>query len=61
MPKVPLLIAVTGREGEEDALRSQRAGIHLHLAKPVDVEQLSRVLGQCQDIIGQHGRGGVRR
>jgi CheY-like chemotaxis protein len=51
MPKVPLLIAVTGR-GEEDLLRSRRAGIHLHLTKPVDVEELSRLLGRFQDIIG---------
>jgi CheY-like chemotaxis protein len=51
MPKVPLLIAVTGRGDEEDRRRSRRAGIHLHLTKPVDVEQLSRVLGRFQDII----------
>jgi CheY-like chemotaxis protein len=52
MPKVPLLIAVTGRGEEEDLLRSRRAGIHLHLTKPVDVDELSHVLGQFQDIMG---------
>jgi CheY-like chemotaxis protein len=52
MPKVPLLIAVTGRGNEEDRLHSRQAGIHLHLTKPVDAKELSRVLGRFQDIIG---------
>jgi CheY-like chemotaxis protein len=52
MPKLPLLIAVTGRGDEEDRRRSRQAGIHLHLTKPVDAEELSRVLGRFQDIIG---------
>jgi CheY-like chemotaxis protein len=51
MPKLPLLIAVTGRAGEEDRLQSRQAGIHLHLTKPIDVEELSNVLGRFQDII----------
>jgi DNA-binding response OmpR family regulator len=52
MTKLPLLIAVTGRGDEEDRLHSRQAGIHLHLTKPVDAEELSRVLGRFQDIIG---------
>jgi two-component system, chemotaxis family, CheB/CheR fusion protein len=51
MPKAPLVIAVTGRGGEAHRRRSRAAGIDLHLTKPVDVEQLSRVLGRFQRII----------
>jgi CheY-like chemotaxis protein len=51
IPKAPLVIAVTGRESEADRRRSREAGIDLHLTKPVDVEQLSRVLGRFQRII----------
>jgi CheY-like chemotaxis protein len=51
MPKSPLVIAVTGRSDDEDLRRSRQAGIHLHLTKPVDVEQLSHVLERFQDII----------
>jgi CheY-like chemotaxis protein len=51
LPKAPLVIAVTGRGGEADRRRSREAGIDLHLTKPVDVEQLSRILGRFQRII----------
>ena len=51
MPKAPLMIAVTGRAGEEDLRRSGEAGIDLHLAKPVDPVLLSRVLQRFQNII----------
>ena len=51
MPKAPLVIAVTGRAGEEDRLRSGEAGIDLHLTKPVDPGLLSRVLRRFQNIV----------
>jgi DNA-binding response OmpR family regulator len=51
MPKAPLVIAVTGRESEADRRRSEEAGIDLHLTKPVDAGQLSRVLRRFQRII----------
>ncbi len=51
MPKLPLVIAVTGRGDEEAFLHSRRAGIHLHLTKPVDIDVLSHVLGRFRDII----------
>jgi DNA-binding response OmpR family regulator len=51
MPKAPLVIAVTGREGEAARRRSREAGIDLHLTKPFDVDQLSCVLGRFQRII----------
>jgi two-component system, OmpR family, response regulator len=51
LPKAPLVIAVTGRGGGADRRRSRAAGIDLHLTKPVDVGQLSRVLGRFQRII----------
>src|SRR5690348_4156702 len=40
MPKAPLVIAVTGRAGEENRLGSGEAGIDLHLTKPVDADVL---------------------
>jgi two-component system CheB/CheR fusion protein len=51
MPKAPLLIAVTGRDGEADRRRSQEAGIDLHLVKPVDPDRLLRLLERFQRII----------
>jgi CheY-like chemotaxis protein len=51
MPKAPLVIAVTGREGEDDRRRSAAAGIDLHLTKPVDADLLLRVLRRFQGII----------
>ena len=51
MPKAPLLIAVTGRDGEPDQRRSHEAGIDLHLVKPVDPDQLLRLLERFQRII----------
>jgi CheY-like chemotaxis protein len=50
-PKAPLVIAVTGRAGEADRLRSQQAGIDLHLVKPVDTDQLGRILRRFHRII----------
>src|SRR6476620_11194272 len=39
-----LMIAVTGRDRDEDRARSQEAGIDHHLVKPVDISQLARLL-----------------
>lgn len=39
-----LMIAVTGRDRDEDRIRSRQAGIDHHLVKPVDVSQLARLL-----------------
>jgi CheY-like chemotaxis protein len=52
LPKAPLLIALTGRAGEADRRRSEEAGIHLHLTKPVDAGQLLRVLRRFEQVIG---------
>jgi hypothetical protein len=38
------LVAVTGYGQEEDRRRSREAGFDLHLTKPVDPEELKRVL-----------------
>jgi CheY-like chemotaxis protein len=42
--KRPLIVAITGYGTEADRLRSQAAGIDLHLVKPVDPEELEKVL-----------------
>jgi CheY-like chemotaxis protein len=48
--KKPLLIAVTGYGRRADRLRSQQAGIHLHLVKPVDPDFLRRLLQRFQTL-----------
>jgi CheY-like chemotaxis protein len=40
-PKKPFLIALTGYGRPEDRFRSEEAGIHLHLVKPVDPRVLA--------------------
>jgi CheY-like chemotaxis protein len=50
-PKRPLLVALTGYDREEDRRRSDEAGIDLHLAKPVDPDQLRRLLTKFQSVI----------
>ena len=42
--KRPLLVAVTGYGTQADRLRSQEAGIDLHLVKPVDPQELENLL-----------------
>jgi CheY-like chemotaxis protein len=42
--KRPLIVAITGYGSSADRLRSQAAGIDLHLVKPVDPEELEKVL-----------------
>jgi CheY-like chemotaxis protein len=54
--KPPLLVAITGRGQEEDVRRSQEAGIHLHLVKPVEPEQLHRLLLRFERVV-KPGRG----
>jgi CheY-like chemotaxis protein len=51
LAKAPLLIALTGRAGEADRRRSEQAGIHLHLAKPLDAGQLLGVLDRFRQVI----------
>ena len=41
----PLIIALTGWGQEDDRRRSAEAGFDAHLVKPVDVEELRRLLG----------------
>jgi two-component system CheB/CheR fusion protein len=40
------LIALTGYGQEEDRARAMDAGFHAHLVKPIDLDQLSKVLNQ---------------
>ena len=41
----PLIVALTGWGQEDDRRRSAEAGFDAHLVKPVDVEELRRLLG----------------
>lgn|GEM_PF-1014308 len=43
----PRLIAITGYGQEADRAKSRAAGIELHLAKPVDLDQLEEILSQA--------------
>ncbi len=49
--KRPLLVAVSGYGRKADRLRSQEAGIDLHLVKPVDPDQLRELLARFQTVI----------
>ncbi len=40
----PLLVAVTGAGAAEDVRRSRAAGFDAHLTKPLDLDELARVL-----------------
>jgi CheY-like chemotaxis protein len=50
-PKPPFLTAVTGYGRDIDRQRSHDAGIDLHLVKPVDLEELQKVLKRLQAIV----------
>jgi CheY-like chemotaxis protein len=50
--KAPLLIAVTGYGQEADRRRSEQAGIDLHLLKPADPEDLTKLLERFKTILG---------
>ena len=52
-PKRPFLVAVTGRDTDEDRCRSEDAGIDLHLTKPVDPYGLQRLLGRFRSVIAE--------
>ena len=47
----PLLVAVTGYGREEDRRRSEEAGIDLHLVKPVNPDELLRLLKRFQRVV----------
>jgi len=49
--KRPLLIAITGNAQEESRIRSEEAGLDLHLVKPVQLEDLRRLLRRFEGII----------
>jgi CheY-like chemotaxis protein len=49
--KRPFFIAVTGYDNEEDKRRSAEEGVDLHLAKPVDPQELAAVLRRFQRVI----------
>jgi DNA-binding response OmpR family regulator len=40
----PILIAVTGWGTEDDRRRTQEAGFDLHLVKPIDPDELNRII-----------------
>jgi CheY-like chemotaxis protein len=44
--KKPLLIALTGYGAPEQRTRALESGFDLHLVKPVEPEQLARLIGQ---------------
>ncbi len=46
--RAPLLVAVTGYDRPEDRAESERAGIDMHLAKPVDPSFVRWVLRNCR-------------
>ena len=49
--KRPLLVAVSAYGREEDRLRSHQVGIDLHLTKPVDPDELHRMLARFHSVI----------
>jgi CheY-like chemotaxis protein len=49
--KRPLLVAVTGYGTQADRLRSQEAGIDLHLVKPVEPRALEDLLKRFEAIV----------
>jgi len=51
-----MLVALTGWGQESDRKRAQEAGFDAHLTKPVDLDRLGQLLGECP---GQSGSSGV--
>jgi two-component system CheB/CheR fusion protein len=49
--KPPWLIAVTGYHGSDYERCSTEAGMDLHLVKPVDLEELQRLLSSLRSLI----------
>ena len=52
-----LIIAVTANAFAEDVERTRRAGMNDHVPKPLDFDQLSRVMQKWQNRGGQQGGG----
>jgi CheY-like chemotaxis protein len=44
LPRRPLIVAATGRNGATDRVASDEAGIDVHLTKPLELEVLGRLL-----------------
>jgi CheY-like chemotaxis protein len=55
--KMPLLVAVTGCATDLDRLKSNEAGINLHLAKPVDPGVLIGMLERLGKALARNGSG----
>jgi len=51
-----LLVAVTAMGGEAYRLRTEAAGFHLHLIKPVDPHDLLRVVDELWQLMDAAGR-----
>jgi DNA-binding response OmpR family regulator len=47
----PFIIAISGYGKPADVMRSQEAGIYMHLVKPVDAEYLVRVLRRFKAVL----------
>ena len=54
----PVLVAVTGWGQDDDRRRSQEAGFHHHLVKPVDLSALERIL---ESTASRNGKGREKR
>jgi CheY-like chemotaxis protein len=44
LPRRPLIVAATGRNGANDRMACEQAGIDVHLAKPLELDVLGRLL-----------------
>jgi CheY-like chemotaxis protein len=44
LPRQPLIVAATGRNGANDRMACEEAGFDVHLAKPLELEVLGRLL-----------------
>ena len=49
--ETPLLIAVSGYDTDEDRRHSKEAGIHFHLAKPADPEEIQAILDRFAHVV----------
>jgi CheY-like chemotaxis protein len=55
--KIPLLVAITGCATDLDRLKSNEAGINLHLAKPVEPGVLIGMLERLGKALAANGSG----
>jgi CheY-like chemotaxis protein len=44
--KAPRIIAVTGWGAEQDKIKSRESGCDAHLTKPIDLQEVERLLGE---------------